>query len=109
MRRTLFVGQALDAATFALFFLVIPQRVIDGLGVTEQNPLLAALMTIGGFAAVVAVKVGAVSAVIYRDTQLPHRMRKTTAFMAAAALSGYIGATFNIIALATVLAVMSVA
>jgi hypothetical protein len=106
-RLLLLTGQALDAATFALFFALVPPAILVQLGVAEQNPIIAALFAIGGFTAVVIVKLGATGFVLYRDQKRPDRPKKTTFFMGAAATSGFVGATFNTIALLTILGVLA--
>lgn len=103
MRLALFTGQALDAATFAIFFLVVPAFVLAAIGTKEQNPIIAVLFAIGGFAAVVVTKVGLVSWVVYRDHRRPDRPRKTAAFMGVAVASGFVGAAFNLGATLTVI------
>lgn len=105
-RYLLFTGQALDAATFSVFFLVVPATILAQMGVTEQNPLVAGLFAIGGFAAVVFAKIGLTSWVIWRDQRRDHRPKVTTGFMTAAAVSGYIGAAFNTLALMTFMAAL---
>lgn len=106
-RLALFTGQCLDAGTFALFFLVVPAAVLARIETTEQNPIIAALFALGGFAAVVVVKVGATSLVLWRDHRRPHQRRVTGALMVAAALSGYVGAAFNTAALVTVMGALA--
>jgi hypothetical protein len=106
-RLFLFTGQVLDAASFALFFAAVPAVILSRLEVAERNPVLATLMAIGGFMAVVFVKIGAVSLVIWRDQKRPNRPKKTAFVMGIAAISGYVGASFNLMALYTVMAVTS--
>jgi hypothetical protein len=103
VRLLLFTGQALDAASFALFFLVVPATILVRITETERNPIVATLFALGGFVAVVIVKVGVTSLVIWRDQRREHRPRKTAAFMLLAAASGYVGMAFNLVALRTVL------
>ena len=107
MRRLLFAGQALDAATFALFFLVVPASILAELEKAERNPIVATLFAMGGFALVAIVKVGAASLVVWRDQRRPDRPRVTGTVMAIAAGSGFLGAGFNLLALWTVVGALS--
>jgi predicted permease len=103
----LITGQALDALTFTAFFLVVPAAIIAELGKAERNPIVATLFALGGFGAVLGVKLGITAWVVWRDRRrLAVRPRKTAFFLFIAGASGFIGAAFNLYALRTVLEVL---
>lgn len=86
----LLVAQTADAVTFAWFYLLI------GAGlVSEQNPIVLAIMGLGGIAGVIAVKVGlaATAAFLYERNR---RRRILLALMTVATVSGVIGAGTNL-------------
>ena len=95
----LVLAQALDAFTFAGFYLVI------GAGVhAERNPLVTALLAMGGVQFVVLIKVGIAAFVGWRHdhTRRPlsaRYVRLRTVAVAVAAASGIVGAGFNLAAI----------
>lgn len=101
MRRLLFAGQVLDAATFALFYLVIPAWILERLVSPEANPITAGLFALGGVGAVVVAKIGVASFVVWGDGRRPGRPRVTGAVMAVAMVTGFVGAGSNLLALWT--------
>ena len=109
LRLLLVTGQALDSATFALFFLVVPAVILSQLETAERNPLVAALFAIGGFIAVVGAKMGITAWVVWRDGHRANRPKKTAAMLFVAGAAGFVGAGFNLFALFTVLTILGVA
>ena len=106
-RLFLLTGQGLDVLSFVAFFLIVPAAIIAELDKAERNPIVATLFTIGGFAAVAAVKMGITGWVVYRDRRREGaRPRVTGFFIYLAAASGFIGAAFNLFALKTVMDVL---
>jgi hypothetical protein len=105
-RAFLLLGQFLDALTFALFFTLVPATILANLTQTERNPIIAFIFGIGGVIGVVVVKLGLTLFVIYRDSKRESRPKFTGALMIVAAGSGYLGASFNLVALFTVLQII---
>lgn len=96
----LLVGQALDASTFLWFYRIAPPGVLQA----ERNPLLVAVMALGGVAAVALLKVGVAAWVAWRAHGRPLRHRRLFgSALALAAASGFIGAAFNTYAIVEVL------
>lgn len=89
----LVLAQGLDAATLAIFYLIAHPT---GLG--EQNPLVLALMATGGIQLVILAKVGAALLAAWRSQRMG-RLRVARFAMAAAVVSGSIGAGFNVAAI----------
>jgi hypothetical protein len=94
-RLFLFTGQSIDAATFALFFLVTPSWIMARLVAPEQNGVHGALMALGGFMAIVVFKIGFVSLALLADHRFAYQSRLVVGLMIAGGLSGLIGALFN--------------
>ena len=94
----LLLGQAADAITFVWFYVFVGVSVH-----AERNPVILALMALGGLAAVGVFKMGVTLLVIYRYRRAganPVRHRwfvplRTIAISAATA-SGIVGAGFNL-------------
>jgi hypothetical protein len=90
----LVMAQLLDAVTLALFYL-LPHPA----SLSEQNPLVAMLLALGGIQLVVLVKVGAAALAARRARRYPSlslRWRVAlSAALVAATLSGVIGAGAN--------------
>jgi hypothetical protein len=86
----LVAAQTADALTFAAFYLFIGAGMMS-----EQNPLVLAIMAVGGIAGVVAVKVGLAATVVWLYER-NRRRRLLLALMTVATLSGVIGAGTNI-------------
>ena len=92
--RLLLLAQSLDAATLALFYaLVGPTQQL-----AERNPLVLALMAVGGIQLVALAKVSVALVAIRRWQSLRHG-RVLRLAVALAVLSGCIGAGFNTAAL----------
>lgn len=91
-------AQAADAATFALFMLLVPVSQFS-----ERNPIIAGVYAAGGVAAVAAFKVGlAVLATRRRESVIVTRRwygPTRTILLSTAAASGIVGASFNLAAL----------
>ena len=94
----LFLGQAADAITFVWFYVFVGSSVH-----AEQNPLILALMALGGLAAVGVFKMGVTLIVIARYRRaganpIRHRwfVPLRTIAISAATASGIVGAGFNI-------------
>ncbi len=90
----LVLAQALDAATLAVFYLLPHPAYLS-----EQNPLVVALLALGGVQLVILLKVGVAALVSRRARRYPSfslrwRVALTTALVAAT-LSGVIGAGAN--------------
>jgi hypothetical protein len=89
------LGQVLDAVTFAIFFL-LPHHVESGQ--SEQNWIIASLLLLGGPVLVVGVK----EAVGYAVWIIGPHIRPNRLFTVAAgiaAFSGFVGASFNTLAI----------
>lgn len=92
-RLLLFTGQALDAATFALAVTLLPVLIAG-----EQNPIVAALYGLGGGLAVAGAKIGATGLVCWAlGRRRVGRLAMAVVFVAA--LSGFAGASSNLVAL----------
>ncbi len=89
----LVLAQGLDAASLAVFYLLAHPA-----GLAEQNPLVLALMATGGIQLVILAKVGAAVLAAWRSQRMG-RMRIARLAMAAAVVSGSIGAGFNLAAI----------
>ena len=93
----LFLAQGADVATFVGFYLLVGPSVH-----AEQNPLILALMALGGLAAVGVFKMLVTLIVIYRyrraTTTIRHRwfVPVRTVAISAATASGIVGAGFNL-------------
>lgn len=98
LSRRLVAAQFADGLTFAAFFWLLPSHV----GYAEQNPLVLAMMAIGGVWFVIAAKVGlafGVGKLHDREARKPHRrsyMAFMTIGMSVATAMGCVGASFNI-------------
>ena len=90
----LILAQGLDAATLAIFYLIAHPA-----GLSEQNPLVLALMATGGIQLVIFAKVGAALLAAWRSRRMG-KIRLARYAMAAAVISGSIGAGFNVAAIA---------
>lgn len=90
----LILAQGLDAATLAVFYLIA-----HPVGLSEQNPLVLALMATGGIQLVIVAKVGASLLAAWRSRRMGN-IRVARFAMAAAVVSGSIGAGFNVAAIA---------
>ena len=95
----LIFAQSMDALTFAVFYLAI------GAGVhAERNPLVIALMALGGVQAVVIAKVAFAALIGWRHdhTRKPlsaRYLRLRTIAISIATASGIVGAGFNLAAI----------
>jgi hypothetical protein len=94
----LLLGQTADAITFLWFYVFVGASVH-----AERNPLILALMALGGLAAVGVFKLGVTLLVIYRYRRasanpIHHRwfVPLRTIAISAATASGIVGAGFNI-------------
>jgi len=94
----LFLAQGADVATFLGFYLLVGPSVH-----AEKNPLILALMALGGLAAVGVFKMLITLIVIYRyrratTTTIRHRwfVPVRTVAISAATASGIVGAGFNL-------------
>jgi hypothetical protein len=92
----LLLSQAADVATFLAFYLLVGPSVH-----AERNPLILALMALGGLAAVGLFKLLITLIVIYRyqrATRIHHRwyLPVRTIAISAATASGIVGAGFNL-------------
>jgi hypothetical protein len=88
-------AQSLDAVTFLVFYLFI------GAGTySEQNPIILAMMAVGGVWLVAAAKMGTALMVALRYDRVHPRARwwrpTTVIFLSVAAASGIVGAGFNV-------------
>ena len=88
------MAQAIDAASLAVFY-----ALAHPVGLGEQNPIILALLTLGGIQLVIIAKVGAALVTAWRSHRMG-RLRIARLAMAAAVLSGAIGAGFNVAAIA---------
>ena len=99
------VGQVLDALTFMAFNTLIPAAILAAIGVVERNPLILGLYTLGGFGAVVGIKLAVPLLIVWLDHgRTTPRRRRITVLMAVMGATGYVGAASNLIALFTVMA-----
>ena len=89
----LVLAQVLDAASLAVFY-----AIAHPVALGEQNPLVLALMATGGIQLVILAKVGAAVIAAVRSRRLG-RYRIARYAMAAAVVSGSIGAGFNLAAI----------
>ena len=95
----LLLSQAADVATFLAFYLLVGPSMH-----AERNPLILALMALGGLAAVGMFKLLVTLIVIYRY-QRPGTVRHSwylpvrTIAISAATASGIVGAGFNLSAI----------
>jgi hypothetical protein len=89
----LVLAQALDAASLAVFY-----GLVHPTALAEQNPLVLALMAAGGIQLVILAKVGAALFAAWRSRHLA-AVRVARFVMAAAVVSGSIGAGFNVAAI----------
>jgi hypothetical protein len=96
----LLLAQGADVATFLCFYLLVGPSVH-----AERNPVILALMALGGLAAVGIFKMAITLVVIYRyrratDT-IHHRwfLPMRTVAISAATASGIVGAGFNLSAI----------
>lgn len=92
----LFLAQGADVATFLCFYLVVGPSAH-----AEQNPIIVALMALGGLAAVGLFKMVVTLIVIYRyqhASPIRHRwfVPTRTIAISAATASGIVGAGFNL-------------
>ncbi len=92
----LFLAQGADVATFLCFYLLVGPSVH-----AERNPLILALMALGGLAAVGLFKLVITLIVIYRyhrASPFHHRwfLPLRTIAISAATASGIVGAGFNL-------------
>lgn len=83
-------AQAIDVATFAAFFILVPVSIHS-----ERNPLISAVFALGGFALVGILKLGYVSFVAYRATRF-EPSRPLIIAISVATASGIAGAGFNL-------------
>ncbi len=90
----LVLAQGIDAASLAVFYALAHPAALH-----EQNPLVLALMATGGIQLVILAKVGAALLAAWRSGRLGG-MRIARFAMAAAVVSGSIGAGFNLAAIA---------
>jgi hypothetical protein len=96
----LFLAQGADVATFLCFYLLVGPAVQ-----AERNPIILALMALGGLAAVGIFKMAITLVVIYRYQRtteaIHHRwfMPLRTIAISAATASGIVGAGFNLSAI----------
>lgn len=109
----LVLGQSLDALTFALFHQVAPAEFLAS--PYEQNPLVVSLLAVGGVALVALVKVGLASLAyagatgristprLGSATPAPLFLAFRNVLLAGAAMSGFLGAAFNLWAVMVVL------
>lgn len=98
----LFLAQGADVATFLGFYLLVGPSVH-----AERNPLILALMALGGLAAVGVFKMVVTLIVIYRyrrTTPVTHGwfVPVRTIAISAATASGIVGAGFNLSAIISV-------
>ena len=93
----LVLAQSLDAASLAVFY-----AIVHPMALAEQNPLILALMAVGGIQLVALAKVGAALLAAWRSRRM-NGMRLARLAMAAAVISGSIGAGFNLAAIALAL------
>lgn len=93
----LVLAQSLDAASLAVFYAIAHPSAL-----AEQNPVILVLMTLGGIQLVALAKVGAALVAAWRSRHLSG-MRLARLAMAAAVISGSIGAGFNLAAIALTL------
>lgn len=89
----LMFAQSIDAATFCLFFILVPVSIH-----TERNPLIAIPMMLGGFALAAFLKVAYVAFVARRSTRFSPS-RKLIVAISVATASGIAGAGFNLASL----------
>lgn len=89
----LVLAQGLDAASLAVFYALAHPAVLQ-----EANPLVLALMATGGIQLVIIAKVGAALVAAWRSRNID-AMRIARFAMAAAVVSGSIGAGFNLAAI----------
>lgn len=87
------MAQGMDAASLAVFY-----SLAHPVGLTEQNPLVLALMAAGGVQLVIMAKVGTALVAAWRSRRLTGT-RLARLAMAAATISGSIGAGFNLAAI----------
>lgn len=95
----LLLSQAADVGTFVWFYLFVGSTIH-----AERNPIILALMALGGLAAVGVFKLGVTMVVIYRYRrmdQIHHRwyVPMRTIAISAATASGIVGAGFNLSAI----------
>ena len=92
----LLLGQGADVVTFLFFYLFVGSS-----AQAERNPIIVALMALGGLAAVGMFKMGITLIVIYRY-QRPGKIQHgwyvplRTIAISAATASGIVGAGFNL-------------
>lgn len=121
----LLLGQSLDALTFVLFYRLAPASFLAS--PYERNPIVAFMLAAGGVALVATVKVGLGSLTFVTGThrvprprwlRLPapawlcrfdtatrlYRLALRNVMLVIAAASGFVGALFNLRAVAMVLA-----
>jgi hypothetical protein len=92
----LLLSQAADVGTFVWFYLFVGSTMH-----AERNPIILALMALGGLAAVGLFKLGITLVVIYRyqrTAKVRHRwyLPVRTIAISAATASGIVGAGFNL-------------
>jgi len=96
----LLLAQGADVATFLCFYLLVGPSVH-----AERNPLILALMALGGLAAVGIFKMAITLVVIYRYRRVTDTIRHRwflplrTIAISAATASGIVGAGFNLSAI----------
>ena len=96
----LFLAQGADVVTFLCFYLLVGPSVH-----AERNPVILALMALGGLAAVGVFKMAITLIVIYRyrraTVTIHHRwfLPMRTIAISAATASGIVGAGFNLSAI----------
>ena len=96
----LFLAQGADVVTFLGFYLLVGPAVQ-----AERNPLILAMMALGGLAFVGVFKMAITLVVIYRyrrsSTAIRHRwfIPLRTVAISAATASGIVGAGFNLSAI----------
>jgi hypothetical protein len=95
------VGQVLDAASLAYFYLHLPAGWV---GPTERNPVILLLMGLGGVELVILVKLAVTAFIVRRRDRYSRPVTRIGRILfpliiPLAALSGFVGATFNSIAI----------
>lgn len=101
--RLLFVGQALDGFTFALFFGALPAWILVDVQ-PESNPVTSGILALGGFVGVLVVKVTAAAIAVWLDGRRSTRRPPALGLvMLAVALTGFAGAASNVAGLLVVI------
>lgn len=90
LTKLLLFAQICDVLTYTIFYALIgPGQFV------ERNPIILALMTVGGIYLVIVLKIGLPLSIVMRAHKYVYHTRLITFFIAAGIAAGVVGAGFN--------------